>query len=190
MCQVSSWECILSLWAAVIFLSYCNDCILSLNATLPNVAILNWEEKCSVDWHETACYGRMTGPRWASWNLGVFLCIRCAGIHRNLGVHISKVKSVNLDTWKPEQAVVSLKEAFSCFFGPLTCFADGLQFAGCCRCIVFCSSHHLGRGLHHGGGGWQQTRPPIMRVGAIPLKYLAIFCLFNDFWKVSMTFCK
>ncbi|XP_043218657.1 stromal membrane-associated protein 1-like isoform X3 [Amphibalanus amphitrite] len=45
------------------------------------------------------------GPRWASWNLGVFLCIRCAGIHRNLGVHISKVKSVNLDTWKPEQAV-------------------------------------------------------------------------------------
>lgn len=43
------------------------------------------------------------GPRWASWNLGVFLCIRCAGIHRNLGVHISKVKSVNLDTWTPEQ---------------------------------------------------------------------------------------
>uniref|UniRef100_A0A2R5L4N9 Putative gtpase-activating protein n=1 Tax=Ornithodoros turicata TaxID=34597 RepID=A0A2R5L4N9_9ACAR len=43
------------------------------------------------------------GPRWASWNLGMFLCIRCAGIHRNLGVHISKVKSVNLDTWTPEQ---------------------------------------------------------------------------------------
>lgn len=43
------------------------------------------------------------GPRWASWNLGVFLCIRCAGIHRNLGVHISKVKSVNLDAWTPEQ---------------------------------------------------------------------------------------
>nr|CAG4640879.1 EOG090X06Q2 [Eulimnadia texana] len=45
------------------------------------------------------------GPRWASWNLGIFLCIRCAGIHRNLGVHISRVKSVNLDTWTPEQVV-------------------------------------------------------------------------------------
>ncbi|XP_012276516.1 stromal membrane-associated protein 1 isoform X2 [Orussus abietinus] len=49
------------------------------------------------------------GPRWASWNLGIFLCIRCAGIHRNLGVHISKVKSVNLDAWTPEQ-VVSLQQ--------------------------------------------------------------------------------
>lgn len=48
-----------------------------------------------------------TGPRWASWNLGVFLCIRCAGIHRNLGVHISRVKSVNLDSWTPEQMEVS-----------------------------------------------------------------------------------
>jgi len=43
------------------------------------------------------------GPRWVSWNLGIFVCIRCAGIHRNLGVHISKVKSVNLDSWTPQQ---------------------------------------------------------------------------------------
>lgn len=56
----------------------------------------------------TRC-GLFLGPRWASWNLGVFLCIRCAGIHRNLGVHISKVKSVNLDAWTPEQ-VVSLQQ--------------------------------------------------------------------------------
>ncbi|KAF5313025.1 hypothetical protein D9619_003578 [Psilocybe cf. subviscida] len=42
-------------------------------------------------------------PRWASWNLGVFLCIRCSGIHRSMGTHISKVKSVDLDIWTPEQ---------------------------------------------------------------------------------------
>ncbi|RKP25524.1 hypothetical protein SYNPS1DRAFT_9601, partial [Syncephalis pseudoplumigaleata] len=42
-------------------------------------------------------------PRWASWNLGVFICIRCSGIHRSLGTHISKVKSIDLDCWTPEQ---------------------------------------------------------------------------------------
>jgi len=45
----------------------------------------------------------MKSPRWASWNIGIFICIRCAGFHRNLGVHISKVKSVNLDSWTGEQ---------------------------------------------------------------------------------------
>ncbi|KAJ1882562.1 Gtpase activating protein [Coemansia sp. RSA 1722] len=44
-----------------------------------------------------------SGPRWASWNLGVFLCIRCGGFHRHLGTHITKVKSINLDNWTPEQ---------------------------------------------------------------------------------------
>lgn len=31
-------------------------------------------------------------PDWASLNLGILLCIECSGVHRNLGVHISKVK--------------------------------------------------------------------------------------------------
>uniref|UniRef100_UPI00358F5CA4 stromal membrane-associated protein 1-like n=1 Tax=Myxine glutinosa TaxID=7769 RepID=UPI00358F5CA4 len=50
------------------------------------------------------CEAKATeAPRWAAWNLGIFICIRCAGIHRNLGVHISRVKSVNLDQWTIEQ---------------------------------------------------------------------------------------
>ncbi|KAL1922060.1 uncharacterized protein VTP21DRAFT_10702 [Calcarisporiella thermophila] len=42
-------------------------------------------------------------PRWASWNLGIFVCIRCSGIHRSMGTHISRVKSVDLDKWTPQQ---------------------------------------------------------------------------------------
>ncbi|KAJ5681957.1 uncharacterized protein N7477_001897 [Penicillium maclennaniae] len=42
-------------------------------------------------------------PGWASWNMGIFLCMRCAAIHRKLGTHISKVKSMSMDTWSAEQ---------------------------------------------------------------------------------------
>jgi len=41
-------------------------------------------------------------PQWASINFGVTLCIECGGIHRSLGVHISKVRSITLDAWEPE----------------------------------------------------------------------------------------
>jgi hypothetical protein len=48
-----------------------------------------------------AFFGR--GPRWASVNLGIFVCIQCSGIHRSLGVHISKVlylgPFLHLCTW-------------------------------------------------------------------------------------------
>ena len=38
-------------------------------------------------------------PTWASTNLGCFMCLECSGIHRAIGVHITKIKSITLDTW-------------------------------------------------------------------------------------------
>ncbi|XP_048398047.1 arf-GAP with coiled-coil, ANK repeat and PH domain-containing protein 2-like isoform X2 [Stegostoma tigrinum] len=48
------------------------------------------------------CDCGQSDPRWASINLGITLCIECSGIHRSLGVHFSKVRSLTLDSWEPE----------------------------------------------------------------------------------------
>ncbi|GMI04184.1 hypothetical protein TrRE_jg10341 [Triparma retinervis] len=43
-------------------------------------------------------------PDWASINLGVLMCLECSGSHRHIGVHISQVRSLKLDTecWQGE----------------------------------------------------------------------------------------
>ncbi|KAG8233241.1 hypothetical protein J437_LFUL013304 [Ladona fulva] len=46
---------------------------------------------------------RSPDPEWASYNIGIFICTRCAGIHRGLGAHISKVKHLKLDRWEDSQ---------------------------------------------------------------------------------------
>ncbi|XP_043976246.1 arf-GAP with coiled-coil, ANK repeat and PH domain-containing protein 3 isoform X3 [Gambusia affinis] len=56
----------------------------------------------SLPGNEQCCDCGQADPRWASINLGILLCIECSGIHRSLGVHCSKVRSLTLDSWEPE----------------------------------------------------------------------------------------
>ena len=42
-------------------------------------------------------------PKWASANIGIFLCYDCTSNHRNYGVHISFVRSLKMDRWKAKE---------------------------------------------------------------------------------------
>lgn len=49
----------------------------------------------------------LADPDWASYTLGVFVCLNCSGIHRNLPA-VSKVKSIRLDRWEDSLVEVGL----------------------------------------------------------------------------------
>uniref|UniRef100_A0AAR2JE44 Arf-GAP with coiled-coil, ANK repeat and PH domain-containing protein n=1 Tax=Pygocentrus nattereri TaxID=42514 RepID=A0AAR2JE44_PYGNA len=60
------------------------------------------EEVQAIPGNGHCCDCGEPAPDWASINLGITLCITCSGIHRSLGVHFSKVRSLTLDSWEPE----------------------------------------------------------------------------------------
>lgn len=51
------------------------------------------------------CSARLADSIWASTTVGAFLCIHCAGCHRKLGVQLSRIKSVHLDSWSDDEVV-------------------------------------------------------------------------------------
>eukprot|EP00434_Breviolum_minutum_P020799 symbB.v1.2.018347.t1/scaffold1457.1/size117646/5 len=49
------------------------------------------------------CDAPCSADPWVSLSYGIVVCIQCAGSHRSFGVHVSKVKSLKLDTLKPAE---------------------------------------------------------------------------------------
>jgi len=62
----------------------------------------NAEQILDIPGNEVCADCSALEPQWASINWGVVVCIECSGIHRSLGVHISKVRGIRLDVWEPE----------------------------------------------------------------------------------------
>ncbi|EAU83907.2 hypothetical protein CC1G_10312 [Coprinopsis cinerea okayama7 len=60
-------------------------------------------ELCTKPGNDICADCKARNPRWTSWNLGIFICVTCASIHRKIGTHITKVKSVTMDMWTNEQ---------------------------------------------------------------------------------------
>lgn len=49
----------------------------------------------------------LTDPTWLSTNLGILTCIECSGIHRELGVHYSRIQSLTLDVLSTSELLVN-----------------------------------------------------------------------------------
>ncbi|XP_056155512.1 arf-GAP with SH3 domain, ANK repeat and PH domain-containing protein 1 isoform X2 [Lampris incognitus] len=55
------------------------------------------EDVLRMPGNEVCCDCGATDPKWLSTNLGILTCIECSGIHREMGVHISRIQSMELD---------------------------------------------------------------------------------------------
>lgn len=54
-------------------------------------------------------------PTWLSTNLGVLICIECSGIHREMGVHYSRIQSLTLDVLGTSELLVNSWTIWSLF---------------------------------------------------------------------------
>lgn len=57
--------------------------------------------------NDRCCDCNALDPGWLSTNLGVLTCIDCSGVHREMGVHVSRVRSLSLDSLSPSDLLLA-----------------------------------------------------------------------------------
>ena len=72
----------------------------AVNPQLSQALLLNWLRRMHPS-NQYCADCAAPNPDWCSINTGAILCIDCSGVHRSLGSHISKVRSLNMDSLKP-----------------------------------------------------------------------------------------
>uniref|UniRef100_A0A3Q0SWK6 ArfGAP with SH3 domain, ankyrin repeat and PH domain 1 n=1 Tax=Amphilophus citrinellus TaxID=61819 RepID=A0A3Q0SWK6_AMPCI len=65
------------------------------------------EDVLRMPGNEVCCDCGAADPKWLSTNLGILTCIECSGIHREMGVHISRIQSMELDKLGTSELLVS-----------------------------------------------------------------------------------
>uniref|UniRef100_A0A671Z523 ArfGAP with SH3 domain, ankyrin repeat and PH domain 1a n=1 Tax=Sparus aurata TaxID=8175 RepID=A0A671Z523_SPAAU len=68
--------------------------------------------------NDTCCDCGAADPRWISTNLGVLTCIECSGIHREMGVHVSRIQSLELDKLGTSELLLA-KNVGNCSFNDI-----------------------------------------------------------------------
>nr|XP_046265471.1 arf-GAP with SH3 domain, ANK repeat and PH domain-containing protein 1a isoform X2 [Scatophagus argus] len=77
------------------------------------------DEVLRLPGNNTCCDCGATDPRWLSTNLGILTCIECSGIHREMGVHVSRIQSLDLDKLGTSELLLARNVGNSNFNGIL-----------------------------------------------------------------------